>query len=168
MHYTCTHTHTHTHCTGPRSVPLGESGPNASLPSVEQIGGSSTSKPNHVRKLPFRSTPESPSPHKSPPHAAPAADSGHSSSPLTSVSSPATPNPKVFLTEGRDPAARATEISLSADATKKAIPTLPVKPDTTYRLDVPPCTKTVTVKFKTFGESKFLPLSISLELALCK
>lgn len=66
---------------------------------------------------------------------------------------------KVFLTEGEGVQSPQLDVALSMDATvKKNTATLPLKPGSSYTVEVPPRQEAVVVKFKTFGRSKLLNL----------
>ena len=103
-------------------------------------------------------------PGPTPPPAEVTAEAGQSIQQHRDPTSPypvhAAPNPKVYLIEGEDgQAPRVANVAWSADVYSKGVPSLPVKPGTTYTLEVPPQQETVVMKFKTFGKSEYNCLS---------
>ena len=94
-----------------------------------------------------------------PPYPARSDPSGHSYSSLSLASPTAARSPMVYLMEGEDAQAQQpAKVTWSVDndsAINKPIGMLPVKPGTSYTLEVPPQQETVVLKFKTFGKSRF-------------
>ena len=133
MHLHLVPPHTYTHCTGPGLAQDGIS--TGELNSATTVSGCS-----HLEHLPL-----------GPPLSGPSqADGSYRSSSVPSAVSPSlTPNPKVYLTEGMDPAVGKVEVLLSVDDK-----TLQLKPMSHYLLEVPPQQETVTLRLNTFGKSK--------------
>ena len=154
---THTRTHTHAYCTGPG---LAQDGIPTGDPSLFNASAFPVSKANHVLQS-LNSPLSDPSPCKSvstPPYSPPADPIYHSSGPLSPASPSAAPYPKVTLTEEPD---QAVEVSWSVDTSQRSVPSLPVKPGTSYTLKVPPQQETVVLRFNTFGKSKLqLPMQM--------